>query len=935
MKKRILSVVLCLCMVMGMVPAITQIAQASTNGHTQAEAVQWVKARADEHWEINDGSGMTQCTEFIWAYYEYLLGYHVGGHAYHYLGNTYGACPSGWTRPDKSTVQPGDIVIWDQHASFNARRSDYALQYGHIGIVVSVNGNSMQTAEANTYGSTRGAVQYKYDREVSCISGIIRPDWPSPQPTASTVNLGNDFYAYISYNGTYLQTSGIITENDQNMDIQTQPTSSIAAIWHFIRQSDGSYKIKNVFSEDWVLDVQGGNAGNGMKVRMWFEDHGAACQRWYIMQSQGSSTYRIVSALRYPDELYSIDLHNAAGSKVQLWQQNLNAWQQFTITEVSYSPPYTISVSASPIEGGMVTGSGNYVSGRSTTVTATANNGYVFKKWTENGRTVSTNTSYTFTVNSNRTLTAVFEQEQRPVVTPSYIVTTKANPAEGGAVSGDGVYQVGTDVTVTAKPKDGYEFKGWTEHGQTVSTSTSYSFTINASRDFVAVFEKKQAVQLKLTAPAASSITYGQKLSASTLSGGTATDPSGNVVSGTWAWKTPDTVPTGGRYQAVFIPSQNGAYKTPNPMGVSVPVDPAIPDIILSVPASCAAGDTANISTAVRNPHNTALSNLPSVNLSYRIGGKDYRISGGKLTVPAGTAAGTTITITASTNANSKYQVTQKTATIVVSGSLDSCANGHSWGGWSTLSAPTCTQAGQQVRTCIKCGAQDVEAVAARGHNYQKSGEYSVCTNCGDTIDSGNSSNVSGLDNFIQANTYYNGLFRDVSANAWYVDNVSSAYQLGLMKGRAAGVFSPENNVTFAETITLAARIHSIYTYGKENFESYDGGNWYDPYVNYARTNGIATENYNYNRPATREEFVHILVEALPREAIAGNSGRVSNFADTSSIVYSGDVEVLYKAGVIGGVDVGSLTYFMPGKSVTRAEAAAIITRMVQPGLRF
>ena len=52
-------------------------------------------------------------------------------------------------------------------------------------------------------------------------------------------------------------------------------------------------------------------------------------------------------------------------------------------------------------------------------------------------------------------------------------------------------------------------------------------------------------------------------------------------------------------------------------------------------------------------------------------------------------------------------------------------------------------------------------------------------------------------------------------------------------------------NVTIAESITLAARLHSTYYADGASFETYDGGNWYDPYVNYARDKGLLSENYD------------------------------------------------------------------------------------------
>ena len=69
---------------------------------------------------------------------------------------------------------------------------------------------------------------------------------------------------------------------------------------------------------------------------------------------------------------------------------------------------FTINVSANPTEGGTVSGGGTFDSGASRTVTATANEGYSFKNWTENGSQVSTNANYTFTVNSDRDLVANF-----------------------------------------------------------------------------------------------------------------------------------------------------------------------------------------------------------------------------------------------------------------------------------------------------------------------------------------------------------------------------------------------------------------------------------------------------------------------------------------------------------------------------------------------
>ena len=143
---------------------------------------------------------------------------------------------------------------------------------------------------------------------------------------------------------------------------------------------------------------------------------------------------------------------------------------------------YNINVSANPSNGGTVTGGGAFHYGDNCTVSATANTGYTFTNWTENGNVVSTNANYTFTVNGNRTLVANFTLQQ-------FTITVTANPTNGGTVTGGGTYNQGQSCTLTATPALGYTFVNWTKNGQQVSTNTSYTFTVTESAAFVAHFQ--------------------------------------------------------------------------------------------------------------------------------------------------------------------------------------------------------------------------------------------------------------------------------------------------------------------------------------------------------------------------------------------------------------------------------------------------------------
>jgi len=89
---------------------------------------------------------------------------------------------------------------------------------------------------------------------------------------------------------------------------------------------------------------------------------------------------------------------------------------------------YTIAVSASPAQGGSVSGAGTFAVGTSRTVTAMASSGYVFSNWTENGSVVSTLSSYTFTLSGNRNLVANFTQV--------FTIAVGVSPTGAGTVGG-------------------------------------------------------------------------------------------------------------------------------------------------------------------------------------------------------------------------------------------------------------------------------------------------------------------------------------------------------------------------------------------------------------------------------------------------------------------------------------------------------------------
>ena len=88
--------------------------------------------------------------------------------------------------------------------------------------------------------------------------------------------------------------------------------------------------------------------------------------------------------------------------------QTAAGWSEFTNIQEDCSGSFTITASANPAEGGLVTGGGTYTQGTTCTLTATANEGYSFVNWTENGQIISTNATYSFTVTGDRSVVANF-----------------------------------------------------------------------------------------------------------------------------------------------------------------------------------------------------------------------------------------------------------------------------------------------------------------------------------------------------------------------------------------------------------------------------------------------------------------------------------------------------------------------------------------------
>jgi len=147
----------------------------------------------------------------------------------------------------------------------------------------------------------------------------------------------------------------------------------------------------------------------------------------------------------------------------------------YTVTATSANPPYCGVIA--PVYPVIVP------EGETTMIQAVSFLGYTFINWTENGELFSVEPIYHFTVTRDYNLVGHFAPS-------SYDIVLLSMPEGGGVLSGQGVYEMGMEATVSATPNPNFTFVNWTdsEFGYILSTDTVYKFTVICDRTLVANF---------------------------------------------------------------------------------------------------------------------------------------------------------------------------------------------------------------------------------------------------------------------------------------------------------------------------------------------------------------------------------------------------------------------------------------------------------------
>ncbi len=295
---------------------------------------------------------------------------------------------------------------------------------------------------------------------------------------------------------------------------------------------------------------------------------------------------------------------------------------------------------------------------------------------------------------------------------------------------------------------------------------------------------------------------------------------------------------------------------------------------------------------------------------------------------------------------------------------------GHSYGEWKVTKEATCTENGEETRTCA-CGHTETRVLQSEGHDYEATVVEPTCTEQGYTEYVCQTCGHSYRDDFVDALGHSYGewkvtkeatctkngeetrtcacghtetreiekkecpssAFTDLNVDAWYHEGVDYVLDHGLMNGMGNGIFAPDGALTRAELVTVVYRMAgSPSVAGLTNpFADVREGEWYADAVIWAYhegiVNGVSATTFAPSQRITREQIATMLYRYSGAEKVEENA--LESFVDAAAISdYAREaMNWAVATGLLNGVGEGKLA---PQETATRAQIATILMRFCQ-----
>ncbi|MCI7766579.1 MAG: hypothetical protein MSJ26_01165, partial [Oscillospiraceae bacterium] len=448
-------------------------------------------------------------------------------------------------------------------------------------------------------------------------------------------------------------------------------------------------------------------------------------------------------------------------------------------------------------------------------------------------------------------------------------------------------------------------------------TADEWTFTINRAATTV-------------TAPTATAITYGQALSASTLS------------DTNWSWVDGTVIPdvqNNGYPAKITVDDSNYDYTDVEGYDssthtvtrtIAVSVNKATPTItVTATPVSDIAGKTVTVSAIAVNPNNSTLTDVPAPTLTYKVGDSGTETTfTGSFVIPEDTEDGTIITITAATAENGSYEAGANTATVTVTDCLhndktaawekDSTGHwhicnycgaevdkaAHSEDSGTVTTEPTETSEGIKTYKCTVCGyVTRTETIAVLDHTHVPSEEYSkdetghwhTCSGCTEKLD-------------LAAHTYgkwkitvpstaqANGKKERSCTVCGYVQEGVVTYGGDESTGDMDNATKPENNACHADLELTDEEIINKIPLTPEELEDIENGADLEVYM--------VVIDYSGNVPSADKALA---------EAVLTDGMKIGMYIDVTLFVKVGDNDPRAVTNTNGGLKI---TFEMPEKLI-------------------
>lgn len=174
----------------------------------------------------------------------------------------------------------------------------------------------------------------------------------------------------------------------------------------------------------------------------------------------------------------------------------------------------------------------------------------------------------------------------------------------------------------------------------------------------------------------------------------------------------------------------------------------------------------------------------------------------------------------------------------------------------------------------------------------------------------------------------------DVKSTHWAADAIEQLAAKHIIDGTSTAMFEPERSITRAEFTAMLVKALNLTSAGESKFTDVSKGAWYEEAVSIAVKTGIikgtSTTTFDPDARIKREEMVTMMMRAyVILKDVKLNGNTTSSFTDESAVA-AWALESVRAAAALHLINGRDANKFVPSGITSRAEAAALLNRVLQ-----